>query len=229
MKKRGSLNVLYEDNHLIAVEKQAGVLVHGDDTGDRTLADMVKVYIKKKYDKPGEVYLGVIHRLDRPVSGIVIFARTSKALTRMNKMIKDREVKKEYLAIVSERPPKLKDTIVHFIEKDKKKNFSHIYDKPRGGAKRAELTYEMKGQISGYVLMHIQLKTGRPHQIRVQMKKIGCHIIGDIKYGYELANIDKSICLHCSKMAFLHPVKKTVVTIRVRPPKNDFWDLFKDT
>ena len=228
MKKRKklSLNVLFEDNHIIAVEKTAGILVHGDETGDRTLQDHVKTYIKKKYNKPGEVFLGVIHRLDRPVSGVTIFARTSKALTRMNALIKDREITKEYLALVSKRPLEIKGLLTHYIVKDTKKNFSHIYDKMKNGAKKALLRYEMVGQISGYVLMRINLETGRPHQIRVQMKRIGCHIIGDVKYGYEFGNVDKSICLHCSKMSFIHPIKKDRITIKLKPPKNDFWDIF---
>jgi 23S rRNA pseudouridine1911/1915/1917 synthase len=228
MKKRKklSLNVLFEDNHIIAVEKPAGILVHGDETGDKTLQDHVKTYIKKKYNKPGEVFLGVIHRLDRPVSGVTIFARTSKALTRMNALIKDREITKEYLALVSKRPLEIKGLLTHYIVKDTKKNFSHIYDKMKNGAKKALLRYEMVGQISGYVLMRINLETGRPHQIRVQMKRIGCHIIGDVKYGYEFGNVDKSICLHCSKMSFIHPIKKDRITIKLKPPKNDFWDIF---
>ncbi len=228
MKKRKklSLNVLFEDNHIIAVEKTAGMLVHGDETGDRTLQDHVKTYIKKKYNKPGDVFLGVIHRLDRPVSGVTIFARTSKALTRMNALIKDREITKEYLALVSKRPVEIKGLLTHYIVKDTKKNFSHIYDKMKNGAKKALLRYEMVGQISGYVLMRINLETGRPHQIRVQMKRIGCHIIGDVKYGYEFGNVDKSICLHCSKMSFIHPIKKDRITIKLKPPKNDFWDIF---
>lgn len=228
MKKRKklSLNVLFEDNHIIAVEKTAGILVHGDETGDRTLQDHVKTYIKKKYNKPGDVFLGVIHRLDRPVSGVTIFARTSKALTRMNALIKDREITKEYLALVSKRPVEIKGLLTHYIVKDTKKNFSHIYDKMKNGAKKALLRYEMVGQISGYVLMRINLETGRPHQIRVQMKRIGCHIIGDVKYGYEFGNVDKSICLHCSKMSFIHPIKKDRITIKLKPPKNDFWDIF---
>ena len=228
MKKRKklSLNVLFEDNHIIAVEKPAGILVHGDETGDKTLQDHVKTYIKKKYNKPGEVFLGVIHRLDRPVSGVTIFARTSKALTRMNALIKDREITKEYLALVSKRPIEIKGLLTHYIVKDTKKNFSHIYDKMKNGAKKALLRYEMVGQISGYVLMRINLETGRPHQIRVQMKRIGCHIIGDVKYGYEFGNVDKSICLHCSKMSFIHPIKKDRITIKLKPPKNDFWDIF---
>ena len=228
MKKRKklSLNVLFEDNHIIAVEKTAGMLVHGDETGDRTLQDHVKTYIKKKYNKPGDVFLGVIHRLDRPVSGVTVFARTSKALTRMNALIKDREITKEYLALVSKRPLEMKGLLTHYIVKDTKKNFSHIYDKMKNGAKKALLRYEMVGQISGYVLMRINLETGRPHQIRVQMKRIGCHIIGDVKYGYEFGNVDKSICLHCSKMSFIHPIKKDRITIKLKPPKNDFWDIF---
>ena len=228
MKKRKklSLNVLFEDNHIIAVEKPAGILVHGDETGDRTLQDHVKTYIKKKHNKPGDVFLGVIHRLDRPVSGVTIFARTSKALTRMNALIKDREITKEYLALVSKRPLEIKGLLTHYIVKDTKKNFSHIYDKMKNGAKKALLRYEMVGQISGYVLMRINLETGRPHQISVQMKRIGCHIIGDVKYGYEFGNVDKYICLHCSKMSFIHPIKKDRITIKLKPPKNDFWDIF---
>ncbi len=226
-KQKSTINVLYEDNHIIAVEKPAGVLVHSDATGDRTMADKVKAYIKRKYDKPGDVFLGVIHRIDRPVSGVVIFARTSKALIRMNKLLHDREVDKTYLTLVSSRPPELSDTISHYVEKDKQKNFTHLYDRARTGAKKATLSYEMKGEISGYVLLEVKPETGRPHQIRVQMKRIGCHIIGDVKYGYEFGNIDKSICLHCYKMSFIHPVKKEKLTIQVKPPRNDFWDLYR--
>ena len=185
------LQVLYEDNHLLAVNKPAGMLVQGDDTGDATLADWAKQYIKLRYKKPGDVFLGIIHRLDRPVSGLVIFARTSKALTRMNKLFHDREIKKTYLAIISQRPEPLQGKLVHYILKDRDRNVAKAYDKVGNrtkDAKRSELSYEMLAEVGRNHLLRVEPVTGRPHQIRVQLSKMGWPIWGDVKYGYRGRN-----------------------------------------
>ena len=196
------LQVIYEDNHLLAVNKPAGVLVQGDITEDKPLSEYVKEFIKVRYNKPGDVFLGVIHRLDRPVSGVVVFARTSKALSRMNKMFQDRQVVKTYLAITRQRPDPLHGKLMHYLAKDREKNIVRAYDKlskraETAGVKKAVLDYEMIGELNGYVLLKIKPQTGRPHQIRVQLASIGCPIVGDLKYGYREANRDASICLHC--------------------------------
>ncbi len=224
--------VLYEDNHLIAVNKPGGVLVHGDETEDYTLQEGVKDYIKVRYRKPGAVFLGVIHRLDRPVSGVVVMARTSKALTRMNKIFKEREVEKTYWALTSIRPEPLKGSLTHFIAKDKNKNVARIYDEmshraERAGAKRSELHYEMISKIADHNLIEIRPVTGRPHQIRVQLSKMGWPIRGDVKYGYARANKNKTIHLHCRALSFVHPVKKERITIEANPPIDDIWNLFQ--
>lgn len=223
------IQVLYEDNHLIAVNKPAGWLVQGDATGDTTLADWVKVYIKNRYNKPGEVFLGIIHRLDRPVSGVVIFARTSKALERMNRMFHDREVQKTYWAITIERPDPLTGTLVHYLTKDRERNIAKAYDQPSRrakGAKKSELTYELIGEIGEHHLLRVNPLTGRPHQIRVQLAKEGWPIRGDLKYGAPQANDDLSIHLHCRSLTFTHPVKKEPVTITADPPHEQIWNLF---
>ncbi|RME92812.1 MAG: RNA pseudouridine synthase, partial [Bacteroidetes bacterium] len=178
--------VLYEDNHLIAINKPTGYLVQGDDTGDTPLVEMVKKYIKIRYDKPGAVFLGVIHRLDRPVSGVLLFARTSKALSRMNKLFQERKIEKVYWAITEEQPDPLEATLVHFIKKDREKNRVHVYapdSRRAAGAKRAELSYRMISRIGSHYLLEVSLKTGRPHQIRGQLAKHGTPIRGDVKYG----------------------------------------------
>jgi 23S rRNA pseudouridine1911/1915/1917 synthase len=223
------LQVLFEDNHLIAVNKPGGYLVQGDRTGDIPLAEYVKDYIKVRYGKPGDVYLGVIHRLDRPVSGATVFARTSKALERMNKIFRDRQIDKTYLAIVNEQPKKLSDTLVHYIHKDHRKNRVLVLDKPsrrHPDAKRAELSYEVKGRLGQHTLLEVKLATGRPHQIRAQLAKIGSPIRGDLKYGSLLTNEDGNICLHCRSLAFVHPVRKEPVKIVADPPQDEIWGLF---
>jgi 23S rRNA pseudouridine1911/1915/1917 synthase len=220
------LDILYEDNHLIIVNKEAGDLVQGDKTGDHTLLDGVKAYVKKKYNKPGDVFLGLVHRLDRPVSGAVIFARTSKALTRMNEIFKNREIKKEYLAIVENRPQEFEGTLVHYIIKDEERNVSKALDSTKKGGKRAELTYELIGEISGMILLKVNPITGRPHQIRCQLKKIGCSIVGDKKYGSIHEIDDRSICLHCHKLEFMHPVKKEPIRITAGVPRANPWNQF---
>jgi 23S rRNA pseudouridine1911/1915/1917 synthase len=223
------LQIIYEDNHLIAVNKPAGVLVQEDETGDKPLTDYVKDYIKQRYDKPGEVFLGVIHRLDRPVSGVVIFARTSKALERMNKLFHDRKVEKVYWAIAGHRPNPLKGSLRHFLTKDREKNMARVYDQisnrnPDG--KLSELDYELIGELSGNYLIEVRPHTGRPHQIRAQLAKMGWPIRGDLKYGFPKANPDGNIHLHCRKLAFEHPIKLEQVEIMADPPQDPVWNMF---
>lgn len=226
-----SFQILYEDNHLIAVNKPAGWLVQGDDTGDLPLSEWTKRYIKDRYNKPGAVFLGVIHRLDRPVSGVVIMARTSKALTRMNKLFADREIEKTYWAITEERPNPLIGHLTHYIAKDRRRNVAKAYDKlsnraQQEGAKKSELDYELIGEISNHHLLQVRPLTGRPHQIRVQLSKMGWPIRGDVKYGFKHPNEDGCIHLHCRKLSFIHPVKKERVEIVAEPPHDQIWDLF---
>lgn len=218
--------VIFEDNHLIAVNKPVGSLVHSDETGDRTLADDVKDYIKVRYGKPGDVFLGVIHRIDRPVSGVVIFARTTKALVRMNKLLQEREVDKKYLAIVEHRPEELHATLHHHIIKDESKNIVKAYTRPKTGTKPAELSFQQLGELDGKVLLEVNPKTGRPHQIRAQLSKIGCSIVGDLKYGASYPLDNKSIALHCKEMSFMHPTKNEPVVISASPPKGFPWNVF---
>lgn len=224
------LQVIYEDNHLIAVNKPAGWLVQGDITGDMPISESVKAYIKERYDKPGAVYLGTIHRLDRPVSGVVVFARTSKALTRMNKLFQEKAVQKTYWAITDKRPNPLSDHLTHYLTKDPSINKAKAYDRPSNrvkNAKKSELTYELKAGLAGHHLLEVHPLTGRPHQIRVQLSKIGCPIRGDLKYGYATPNQDGSIHLHCREMSFIHPVKKEPVTITADVPDEAIWNLFE--
>lgn len=224
------LQVLYEDNHLIAVNKPAGWLVQGDITGDPTLGDVVKQYIKVRYNKPGDVFLGTIHRIDRPVSGVVIFARTTKGLQRMNKLFQERKVQKTYRAIVVERPKELSGKLSHYILKDKERNISKAYTrKDKGGkdAKLGELEYRFLGSIANHHLLEVKPLTGRPHQIRVQLAKMGCPIRGDKKYGAPVWNIDRFIHLHSYSLEFIHPVKKEPVTIIADVPDEQIWDKFR--
>ena len=223
--------VIYEDNHIIAVNKPTGWLVQADITGDSTLADWTKAYIKHRYKKPGDVFLGIIHRIDRPASGTVIFARTSKGLSRMNELIRDRKMKKKYWAITAIRPNPLSDDLVHYILKDTEKNKVKVFDRPSrrsGNAKKAEMSYNLLGGIGENFLLDIDLITGRPHQIRAQLAKVGYPIRGDLKYGFKKLNSDASIHLHCRSMSFMHPVKKIPVTIEADPPREQIWRLFED-
>ncbi len=224
-----SIQVLYEDNHLIAVNKPARMLVQGDKTGDSTLGDWVKRYIKDRYNKPGDVFLGVIHRLDRPVSGVVIFARTSKALTRMNELFRERSIKKTYWAITQTELPDLEGSLTHFLLKDTTKNKTKAYDRlsnRAAKAKKAELDYRLIGKVANHNLYEISLKTGRPHQIRVQLSKMGSPIRGDVKYGAEKGNEDGSIHLHSRSLSFIHPVKKEPVYIEADAPDEQIWRTF---
>lgn len=222
-----NLQVIYEDNHLIVVNKPAGILVQGDETEDTPLVDYVKDYIKFRYKKPGDVFLGVVHRLDRPVSGAVIFARTSKALTRMNELFKERKVEKRYWAITENRPFPEYGHLTHYILKDQERNVSRALDQMSNrskDAKKSELDYELIGNLEARYLLLVKPITGRPHQIRVQLSKIGCPIVGDVKYGYNQANQDGSIYLHCRSMSFLHPVQQTPVTITADAPNERMWN-----
>ena len=225
------VKVIYEDNHLIAVNKHAGMLVHGDATGDTPLVDYVKQYIKIRYKKPGDVFLGVIHRLDRPVSGTIIFARTSKGLSRMSELFKKREVNKHYWAVTKNRPDPISGHLKHFLLKDHNRNVTKAYDKigkRTAKAKLATLDYELVAGIDAHYLIEARPITGRPHQIRVQLSELGCPIFGDIKYGFKNKNDDGSIHLHCRKMTFMHPIKKKPVSISCDPPYNFFWNLFNE-
>jgi 23S rRNA pseudouridine1911/1915/1917 synthase len=223
------VRVLYEDNHLIAVLKRSSDLSQGDKTGDISLDTEVKNYLAEKYNKPGEVFLGVVHRLDRPVSGVILYARTSKALQRLNEMLREAEVKKTYLAIVKENPPEDSQTITHFLKKIEDQNKTYVYDKEVKGSKKASLTYRLAGHSERYYLLEIELHSGRHHQIRAQLAAIGCPIKGDLKYGYSRSNEDGSISLMARRLEFIHPVKKEKVVITAPFPEGDIWDLFKNT
>lgn len=226
------IEVLFEDNHYIAVNKPNRLLVHSDETGDRTLADWVKNYIKEKYKKPGEVFLGVIHRLDRPVSGVIIFARTTKGLQRMNKAFQEREVEKTYWAITYTRPPKLAGKLENFLWKDSTKNKTKVLpgkSRRHPDAKKAILTYELISEYNHHCLLEIKPETGRPHQIRAQLAAIDCPITGDIKYGFPTSNIKGCIDLHSRSLSFIHPIKKEKVEIIAKPPKtNQVWNWFEN-
>lgn len=218
------LEVLYEDNHLIAVNKKAGDIVQGDKTRDTPLSDFVKAYIKKKYNKPGEVFLGTIHRLDRPTSGIVLFARTSKALSRMNEQFKNKEVQKTYWAVVDKAPPHEAGVLENYLQKNQKRNKSYVSNKE---GKLAVLEYKLQKKLDRFFLLEIKPKTGRHHQIRVQLSHIGCIIKGDLKYGARRSNKDASIHLLARELAFTHPVKKEPICIKAPPPKDSLWDACK--
>jgi len=220
---KDTLQVLFEDNHMIIVNKRASDIVQGDKTGDTPLSDIVKQYIKEKYHKPGEVFLGIVHRLDRPTSGIVIFARTSKALERLNKMLREKQVKKTYWAVVKNQPKKETDTLLHFLKKNPRNNKSTVYTRDHDGSKQAILHYKTIKKLENYSLLEIDLETGRHHQIRAQLSYIGSPIKGDLKYGFDRSNKDGSIHLHARKIQFVHPVKKEEVTIIAPPSKDVIW------
>ncbi|MDO9339656.1 MAG: RluA family pseudouridine synthase [Bacteroidales bacterium] len=221
--------ILYEDNHIIAVYKRSSDLAQGDKTGDISLDTEVKKYLGEKYKKPGEVFLGVIHRLDRPVSGVILYARTSKALERLNEMFRMKQVKKTYLAIVKERPPEDEATITHFLKKNEAQNKSYVYDTEVKGSKEASLTYRLKGRSERFYLLEIELHSGRHHQIRAQLAKIGCPIKGDLKYGFPRSNENGGISLLARSLEFIHPVKKEPVSITAHFPEGDIWSVFMDS
>lgn len=221
---KNNLQVLYEDNHIIVVNKRPGDIVQGDKTGDKPLSEVVKSYIKEKYNKPGNVYLGVVHRLDRPTSGIVLFSKTSKALPRLNKLFQQKEAKKTYWAIVKNVPPKDSDTLVHFLKRNPKQNksYSHIKEVPE--SKKAILEYRLLKKLDNYFLLEVDLHTGRHHQIRSQLSAIGSPIKGDLKYGFDRSNKDASIHLHARELKFIHPVKKEEIQIIAPPPDEVLWN-----
>lgn len=219
------IEVLYEDNHLIAVNKKSGDIVQGDKTGDTPLSDFVKSYIKKKYNKPGEVFLGTIHRLDRPTSGVVLYARTSKALSRMNEQFREKKVQKTYWAVVEKAPTNESGTLENYLQKNHKQNKSYITKSKEG--KYAILDYKILRKLDNFFHLEIKPKTGRHHQIRVQLATIGCIIKGDLKYGAKRSNKDASIHLLAQKLEFLHPVKKEYITIVAPAPKESVWDACK--
>lgn len=219
-----NLQILFEDNHIIVVNKRAGDIVQGDKTGDKPLSDVVKEYIKDKYNKPGNVYLGVVHRLDRPTTGIVVFSRTSKALSRLNKMFANKEVKKTYWAVVNEKPNNSKGTLLHWLKKNPKNNKSTAYIEEIKDSKEAILHYNLLKSLDNYHLLEINLETGRHHQIRCQLSKIGCTIKGDLKYGSRRSNSDASIHLHSRQIEFTHPVSKENIKITAPAPSDSIWD-----
>ncbi|WP_317194742.1 RluA family pseudouridine synthase [Aequorivita echinoideorum] len=206
------------------VNKRPGDIVQGDKTGDNPLSEVVKQYIAEKYDKPGAVFLGVVHRLDRPTSGIVLFARTSKALSRLNKMFAERETEKTYWAIVKEMPPKTEDNLIHYLARNTKQNKSYAHDKQIPDSKKGILHYKLLKSLDNYFLLEIKLETGRHHQIRSQLAAIGCPIKGDLKYGFDRSNKDGSIHLHARKLKFVHPVQREEIIIEALPPKDPIWD-----
>ncbi|MEP0211916.1 MAG: RluA family pseudouridine synthase [Cellulophaga sp.] len=219
-----NLQVLYEDNHLIAINKRVGDIVQGDKTGDAPLSDIVKAYIKEKYNKPGNVYLGVAHRLDRPTTGIVVFAKTSKALPRLNKLFAEKDAKKTYWAVVKQQPKKQKDTLVNWLKRNTKQNKSYANIKEVSDSKKAILDYSILKKLDNYYLLEINLQTGRHHQIRSQLSGIGCPIKGDLKYGFNRSNSDGGIHLHARKLSFIHPVKKEPLEIIAPLPIDPIWD-----
>lgn len=221
---KNNLQVLHEDNHIIVVNKRVGDIVQGDKTGDKPLSDIVKEYIKDKYNKPGEVFLGVIHRLDRPTSGIVVFARTSKALTRMNELFSNRETQKTYWAIVKNKPTKIQDQLVHYLKRNEKNNTSKAHIKEVPDSKIASLDYTLIKELTSYFALEINLHTGRHHQIRAQLSAIGSPIKGDLKYGFDRSNPDGGIHLHARKLVFIHPVSKESIEIVAATPNDAIWN-----
>jgi 23S rRNA pseudouridine1911/1915/1917 synthase len=224
---KSNLQVLHEDNHIIVINKRVGDLVQGDKTGDKPLSEIVKEYIKEKYNKPGEVFLGVVHRLDRPTTGIVVFAKTSKALTRLNELFSKRETQKTYWAVVKNKPPKSEDNLVHFLKRNEKSNTSKAHIKEVPDSKRASLDYKIIKELNNYFALEINLHTGRHHQIRSQLSAIGCPIKGDLKYGFDRSNPDGGIHLHAQKLAFIHPVSKEELVLLAPTPNEVIWNSIK--
>lgn len=224
LSNKSNLQVLYEDNHIIIVNKRAGDIVQGDKTGDKPLSEVVKSYIKDKYNKPGNVYLGVVHRLDRPTTGVVVFSKTSKALPRLNKLFADKEAKKTYWALVKQLPPKTEDTLVHWLKKNPKNNKSTAHIKEIADGKKAILHYKVLKNLDNYYLLEIQLETGRHHQIRSQLSSIGSPIKGDLKYGFDRSNPDASIHLHARELFFVHPVSNDGIHVEAPLPDEPLWN-----
>ena len=224
LSNKNNLQVLFEDNHIIIVNKRAGDIVQGDKTGDKPLSDVVKEYIKDKYNKPGNVYLGTVHRLDRPTTGLVIFAKTSKVLPRLNKLFLSKDINKTYWALIKNEPPKTQDTLINWLKKNQKNNKSRAYEKEIAESKKAILHYKTIKKLDNYFLLEVNLETGRHHQIRAQLSAIGCTIKGDLKYGFDRSNKDASISLHARHIEFIHPVKKEPIAITAPLPNDPIWN-----
>ena len=218
--------ILYEDNHLLIINKKPSQIIQGDKTGDKPLSEYLKDFIKERDHKPGNVFLGVVHRIDRPVSGIVIFAKTGKALTRLNNMLKKGEIHKTYWVVVKNKPYPEKGCLINFLRRDEQKNKAFAYDHPVANTQKAELTYELIGQSDQYFLLQVQLITGRHHQIRAQLAKIGCPVKGDLKYGFDRSNPDGSIHLHARSVEFMHPVRHEMIKVIAEPPSETLWNYF---
>ena len=217
------MDILFEDNHLLIINKRPGELSQLDKTGDNSVLEKYKLYLKKKYNKKGNVFLGLVNRLDRPTSGVLILAKTSKALSRMNKMLVERKILKKYIAVVEKKPIRKKNTLINFLKKNQKQNKSYIVDETTKDSKKAILHYTTLKELDNYSLLEISLETGRHHQIRVQLSNIGCSIKGDLKYGSKRSNSDKSICLHANEISFIHPVSKNEIKIKANKPQNNIW------
>ncbi|SFZ94263.1 23S rRNA pseudouridine1911/1915/1917 synthase [Flaviramulus basaltis] len=224
LSNKSNLQVLFEDNHIIIVNKRAGDIVQGDKTGDKPLSDVVKEYIKVKYNKPGNVYLGTVHRLDRPTTGLVIFAKTSKVLPRLNKLFLSKDINKTYWAIVKNEPPKMQETLINWLKKNPKNNKSYSHSKEVTDSKKAILHYKILKKLDNYYLLEINLETGRHHQIRSQLSNIGSPIKGDLKYGFDRSNKHASIHLHARHIEFIHPVKNEPINITAPLPNDPIWD-----
>jgi 23S rRNA pseudouridine1911/1915/1917 synthase len=217
------MDILFEDNHLLIINKRPGELSQLDKTGDNSVLEKYKLYLKKKHNKKGNVFLGLVNRLDRPTSGVLILAKTSKALSRMNKMLVERKILKKYIAVVEKKPIRKKNTLINFLKKNQKQNKSYIVDETAKDSKKAILHYTTLKELDNYSLLEISLETGRHHQIRVQLSNIGCSIKGDLKYGSKRSNSDKSICLHANEISFIHPVSKNEIKIKANTPQNNIW------
>ena len=227
LSNKNNLQVLHEDNHIIIVNKRVGDIVQGDKTGDKPLSEVVKAYLKEKHNKPGNVYLGVVHRLDRPTSGIVLFSKTSKALPRLNKLFQQKDAKKTYWAVVKNRPPKDQDILVHYLKRNPKQNKSFAHKNEVPDSKKAILEYRILKELDNYFLLEVDLKTGRHHQIRSQLSAIGCSIKGDLKYGFDRSNKDAGIHLHARKLEFIHPVKREPIIVIAEVPDESLWQACK--
>ncbi len=221
------LDILYEDNHLLVINKPAGLLVQGDATGDKTLPDLAKEYLREKYDKPGNIFIGVVHRLDRPVSGVVVLAKTSKALARMNELFRTNKTRKTYLAVSGKKPREPEKTLIHWLIKDQERNVTKAFSSEKPNSQRAELSYKLLSQREGLFLIRVNPVTGRPHQIRVQLASQGAPIMGDVKYGASAPLPDKRIALHAYQLEFEHPVQKTPITVKAPLPNTVPWKTFR--
>lgn len=221
-----NIDIVYEDNHLLVINKKPSQIVQGDKTGDIPLTELLKSYLREKYNKPGNIYVGLVHRLDRPTSGLVVFAKTDKAGSRLSKLFQERDLKKTYWAVVQNPPPEEHGLLFHYLKKNEQKNRSFVVSPETSGAKKAELSYTYLGRSDRYHLLEIELLTGRHHQIRCQLAHIGSPIKGDVKYGFDRANPDLSIHLHARYINLIHPVKKESLQLIADPPKDPVWDYF---